>query len=339
MISLKRSIEQYDSLRLLAADAVRALSSTLEAIQQYVVETDPASVELFRAHLNRSIQLLGPCVDSPDPALIAEMPSRVRAELREYRDRAACYIDKLREDLATTASALHEMMQNFQNDDSQAEQQLTTELVHLHALARTDDLAEIKLGVQKSVASLRDCIEQMRREKTAIIAQLKDEIRVLQRNVEEAQRAAAMEAVTGVYKRDEFQKLVRREIVAERQICVINLWLSNFNELRLTNTPALIDQLLIAICKRMKSVLPSEAVVGRWQDDVFCVLLPSTLVKRTLPDLMQSCIGRYLCMDDGAAVTLHLQLTATCVTPENKASVSTFFERLQQLHSGCIVTT
>src|SRR5205823_10114422 len=109
------------------------------------------------------------------------------------------------------------------------------------------------------------CAEQFKREKESVIVQLRDEIRTLQKSVEQAQRAARVDDLAGCYNREEAERLIRREIVSGRPTTVLHIWLRNFDLLRDLYRVGVLDQLVVSFSKRVCR-LAKEAVLGRWQD-------------------------------------------------------------------------
>ena len=74
VISLKRSIEESEQVLPL----MKALRATLEAVSQYMVETDPTSLQNLRAHLNRIAEGVQAPAESPDGKALSEVPVAVR---------------------------------------------------------------------------------------------------------------------------------------------------------------------------------------------------------------------------------------------------------------------
>jgi len=247
--------------------------------------------------------------------------------LRAYHERAARYLDQLRASLASTSDVLREMIAIMQSDDSDAEKRLKNEIVRLRSVDRLGSLDEVRACVRQSVTSLASCVDQLRSEKDVVIVQLRDEIRTLQKCVEEKSRATAMDAATGTLQRPEFEKMVRREIVGGQPVTVVRLRLQNLQSVAAKNP---IDQILAAFCKRAYEVVPRGAM-GRWQENVFCILLPTLRAKAAAAALAQKCAGNYAYMDGKRARTLHLQVGVSCFTCPVNADVDTFLTDIDAL--------
>ena len=329
MVSLKRSLEEYEARRLLVATYSQVLRSTLESVKQYVVETDASAVAQFRKHIGQSLELFRSEEEAPGQEAAGQIAANVRGELRDYKDRATRYIDRMREDLATTAMALDEIMQAAQ--ESGAEDRLKSEIARMGAALSVSSLAELRATVRRGLDSLSECAEQLRREKDGVIAQLKDEIRTLHKAAEQSRSASAVDPATGVHKREEIERLLRRELAASRSVAVIHLCLRNLHELNGAYPPAMIGQLVVAFCRRMGNVVPRDSIMSSWRSDVFLILLPPAVARHVASEVLRACEGRYSVMDDGVARTLHLQVMATSICSEQNEEADDFFQKLNQL--------
>lgn len=323
MLSLKRSLTEYDRAQTLASALKSTLVATLDAARQYVIPTDPASVKGFRAHLTSIVGEVE-SVHNPDGECLYSVTSRIREAWRAYHDHAAVYVDQLRASLASTTDVLREMLTSFQSGDSDAEKQLKTEILRLRSADELKDLDEMRACVRRSVGSLASCVDSLRREKDVVIAQLRDEIRTLQKSMEEEHRAAAMDAATGAHQRPEFEKMVQREIVRNQPVTVVRLWMQNMQTLTARNP---VDQILRAFCKRAYEVVPA-GTMGRWQENVFCILLPTPAARNASTALAKKCAGIYAYMDGDQPRTLHLQVAVTCFSCPPSADVQTFLKNI-----------
>lgn len=306
MVSLKQSLDDYDHVKSKASGLGDTLLTTLQSVRQYMVETDPIGVEAFRSWADAVIGKVESCLKVPKPAAFDELRTTIRAGLREYRDRAARYIDELRKTAAATTAALEQMLATLQCGDSDGEAQIKNEINRLESLRSLNDLNEMRAALEERVSSLAACVERLKREKDLVVAQLRDEIRILHTAIEQPRAAAAKDALTGALIRQEFQKALARELNAGRAIIVFRLDLQG-----LRNFPKRIitDQLVTAVYRRALQMLPSENIVGRWREDVFCILAHSGVVHENLAaDLERKCGGWYVCMEGSNARKLYLEV-------------------------------
>src|SRR5579885_2351227 len=122
-------MDRYDTDRLVLSRCAALLRSILEAIQQYVVETDPASVREFRQRIGQRLELLQLAAALNSEAEDTQFSSRISGDMREYADGANEYVRRIRKELETTAQALDAILQQTQG--SRSEQRLDEEVARL----------------------------------------------------------------------------------------------------------------------------------------------------------------------------------------------------------------
>lgn len=269
MISLKRSLDEYDVLNTVLSTSVGAIVGMLEAIRQYSIETDPAAIQQLRSDLACITERVRTVMTAPQDVVISAVPADVRGALRDYRDQALVYLDRLRSDLEGTADALHQLLSTMQGDGSDSEHALEKEIASLRDAASLPHLDSIREAIRRSAGILSGCVERLRQEKNSVIVQLQGEIQTLQQSLDRVQRAATVDASTGVYKKEEFVRLLRREVVSQAEVGVLHIRLRNLQQLKASNSEPVLRCLVTAFAKRLKSKVTVQAVAGRWDEDVF----------------------------------------------------------------------
>ena len=128
LISIKASVDRYTEMRQLATNWIQALLYTLESVAQYAVETEPAAVSRFQSNLSAIADRLRLAEEDPKQAELATLRSDIRATLRDYRDWAAAFLRRLRQDMNATAEALASLLINIQRESGGAEAKIQSDL-------------------------------------------------------------------------------------------------------------------------------------------------------------------------------------------------------------------
>jgi len=314
VVSLKQSLTEYERAQGLASELADTLLLTLSSLRQYVVDTEPALVDDYLLWADTSARTVQACINEPDPQAFSEVRTSIRAGLRDYSERAARYINELRANLARTTAALDEMLVTLQAGDSDAEIQLRAEITRLESLEQLKSVDEMRAALRRSAVLLAGYMAQLKQEKDVAVAQLRDEIRTLHNNIEEARRATPTSSFAGVYERLEFEKLLREEIRTGSVMSVVRLTLQNIGNLTSWYQQDTMDQLIGAFCKRTRGFLPEDTVFGRWRDNVFCALVHSADTQSLVAGLGRKCGGNYVCMDGARSRTLYLNVAITSYT-------------------------
>lgn len=310
VIPLKQSGNDHESGQDLTAELTDTLLATIDSLRQYVVETDPSLVDQFRMWAGILTRSLRTSISQADERSFGEVRTSIRGGLRDYHDRAGRYISELRARIATTTAALDARVATLQSGDSGAEARLKCEITRLESLEKLASGEEIRTGLRQSVVSVTKCLAQLRQEKDVTVAQLRHEIRVLQNSLEHARRAATNDVI-GVHTRREFEKLLAQEITTGRAVCVVRLTLQNFANLTTWYQESTMDQLVAAFCKRARGLFPEDAPLGRWRENVFCVVLHSADTQALEAALVRKCSGNYVCMDSAYTRSVYLHVTVS----------------------------
>jgi diguanylate cyclase (GGDEF)-like protein len=147
---------------------------------------------------------------------------------------------------------------------------------------------------------------------------LKQNEAALKKALQEVQRLAITDSLTGLYNRRHFSKMgedeVRRAIRYRRSLSAIMLDIDHFKRANDTYGHSVGDQILQAVAERCRQELRSVDVVGRYGGDEFVILLPEndlSAAKQVAERLRKSIAQRKLDTARGSAtVTASLGVSA-----------------------------
>jgi GGDEF domain-containing protein len=331
VIALNLANQAYEAKGKENTAVLNMAAAMVQTTGQYVVETEPAAVKDLRANL----ETIAANLRSTNPAALASATAAVLADfrgiLRVYRDRASAYLARIRHELASTSEALAGVLAGIQADSGETDRMLADEVANLRRLAHCDDLAEIRTGLEKSSTTLAEYAERLRREKDAIITQLKSEIQSLHRSLDEAQRITRANATTGLISKSDFTRHVRRKLVSDEKIGVVHLSIRNLHDLTDTYPDSAVSEVLMAFARRMKNVIPPTACAGEWGETDFCVATPESALASTASRLEKACPGRYVLMCDGSSRTFELKAVITPIVPNPAEDPEALLARLDEL--------
>jgi GGDEF domain-containing protein len=309
MISIQQNLTELERCHQLRTMALDCYLAAIANMAHYAVDLDAAITAPHRKYLSDLAAELA----EASPEALVESRSTVRGLLRDYRDRAAHYLDGLRNQLSSTALALREMVEGLSQCDSDHNDKLRSGLVRLREVANSPEGRAVRAVVQAVADGIEQSLEQMRKQHQFTVSQLQTELRLLHNRIDSLEAAVST---------DEATKFSNRRFIAEylgampaEGACFLILRMRGLAEARAKFSPAIADDVVTTFGRRLRNTVPKDAMVGRWSEQDFLAILPAgkaaggTLVKRVAEHLSIP----YACMIGGKVVRIPLVVTVECL--------------------------
>jgi GGDEF domain-containing protein len=275
---------------------------------QYAVEVDDSLTARHRESLTELAETVASGKPEVLPEVLNDSRTTVRALLRDYRDKAAHFLAGLRQDLATTARTLEEILDSLAQSDGDHETRLRTAVRQLREVARSPQGAAIDMAILPATAVIEECLEKIHAQHQLTIAQFQAEIRMLHQRIDSLETAVSIDQMTALYKRDEIEERMRSAVPP---FCVLMLRVQGFRLVESRYGREVAAECAAAFGKRLRSGLPPNADVGRWSYEEFLAILHSTraaimpLAKWATENLS----GSYSCLHNGKVVRPQIQVS------------------------------
>jgi GGDEF domain-containing protein len=268
MISLRKTATELERLEELHRTAVHCYAQALRSTEQNAIELDSAQA----AHFRRQLQTLQDHLRGDDGRSGMEsVQSSFESELKDYRDKTAEQVQRLRQEVQAASAALEAFAGSVNESEERLESGLKRELQSLNQAAASDDIQELRGSIRAATTKIADSIAQMRSSNQLAIAQLKDEIRLLHQEVQAARRSQTADLSS-----ESSQRIASRmEEFGKKNIpfSVLLVVVRNLEGLQNCYSANLIDSALRGFQSRFENNLPSSALVGRWAKDQFAAIL------------------------------------------------------------------
>jgi GGDEF domain-containing protein len=326
MISIRESVAELERCHARRTQAVESYAAAIQSAAQYAVDLDAEITAPHREYLNT----LAEEVKSGRDEVIEQSRATFRALLRDYRDKAAEYLARVREDLAATARALQETLSTLAQSDGDYEASLRGTMQRLRQIAASPAGAPVRAEVASVADAIEAGFEEMRKQHRLTVSQFVVEIQMLHKRIDELETAAAVDNLTRLHNRREMEERVRLTPPGSSLLMV------KATGIRLAESryPSEVTaQLLAAFTKRLRNMLPPNAVIGRWADEEFLAIL--TMKKSDAMGLAnriaEHLSGAYSCVLNGKTVRPALRLTVAVAD----SAGDRLLERVQEfLRSG-----
>jgi GGDEF domain-containing protein len=306
MISIQQSLSELEKshqLHTLAADCYLA---AIRNMAHYAVDLDETLTPPHRKYLTA----LAAEVEEATPEVLAESRSTLRGLLRDYRDRASQYLGGLREQLSSTAQTLQEMIEALSQCDSDHTVKVRSALVRLREVAGSPQGSGVRTLLMPLANAIEQSLEQIRKHHQFTVSQFQTELRMLHSRIDSLETASAI---------DEATKFSNRRFITEYlgslssgTAWFLVLRIKGLAQARARYGPAVADDLVATFGRRLRNILPKEAVVGRWGEQDFLAAAPAAKAAEPIPAqrVADHLSTPYACMLGGKVVRIPMEVNA-----------------------------
>jgi len=294
------------------------------------VEVDPGLAVEYRTHL-QLLEAQSRSATSADQ--LQSVQASFRGELRDYRDKSAERLKKMRTEIEEATAAMIIFADSVAFNGTNHEQEVCTQLHDLEAAASSHSIAEIRSGIGKTVAGITCSVEQMQRGNQLVIAQLQDEIRTLHQQIEAERKALFTDRDSGAWNRQKIDTHIDNLLRQNQPFCLLLVWVRNFKRLQSQQSRTVVEGTLKALIARFSALAGDEAVIGRWSEDQFVAVLdvpPGHAIPLSL-EATQKLSGAYSVQENGMAHKIIVQATAGVIDRPSGNDASNFHSKLEQL--------
>jgi len=304
MISIRKNVNELERCLEARDLALDCYVNALRNASHYAVELDPQLTSPHRQYLNA----LAADVAKGEPAALIESRATLRGLLRDYRDKSADYLSKLRDELAGTARALQETLESMNQSDGDHEVQLRGALLKLRSLARTSESGLLRESIATATETIEQSLEQIRKQHQITVSQFLTEIRMLHKRIDALESAAAIDDLTKLFNRGEMEGRIRS--LSAGAYCLLLVQVSGLRQAAVNFSAEVSAELTGAFTKRLKNSLPEHSVIGRWSDEEFVAILhtPKADALNSGKFIAEHLGGSYACLQNGKTVRPSLQL-------------------------------
>jgi diguanylate cyclase (GGDEF)-like protein len=328
LISLRKSIDERDAAetRRLLDKAFDSFLSAIDAVAEYAVEVEAGDLKGYRARLEKLRN--GISADRSVEAL-ERASKELERELAEYNGRLTEAYAGSKEEIQKIATVLQGVSAGLADRQQQYGQEFEGIAAGLERTALIDDLRQIRVLITSQVGQLRGAFESMTRENASMLEPLQAELRSLESRMQQAERLAALDALTNLPNRREGERLAEELIRQGLPLCLIILDLNRFKLINDRYGHSCGDQVLQQFAKRLASAVRAGDVACRWGGDEFLLML-----KGQLPDaihrsrqLASQLHGRYPLVSQGRKIEVEISASFGVAQCQKGDSISAAFER------------
>jgi len=329
LISLRKTATELDRLEEFNRAALTCYSQAIRSTEQHAVEVDSTQLAHFRAQLET---LKARLEDAGEPEQLEVVQAAFDAELRDYQQKTREQIDRLRKDIKEAMAAVEEFASSVTANGTELETGLKHELQRLSKAATSEDIGEIRGAIRTATSRIEASLEQMRAANQAVIAQLKDEIRLLHEEIRTSRRADSGEDAAKE-SRQKINSQIDALIRGGSPFSVLLVVVTNLAGMRNIHSAKLIDTGLRSFESRFATVVPGAAMTGRWGVDQFAAIIgtePANAIAMS-NDVVKRLSAPFAEQEHGSNRTLTFNVKAGVIEFRPGSDTTKFLSKLQQL--------
>jgi GGDEF domain-containing protein len=303
MISIRNSIndlEKSEEIRRLVLDCYLA---AIKNVAHYAIELDPGIVEPYRA----CVIAVADDLQRGTAESLVESRANLRGLLRNYRDKASEYLNQLRGELANTASALQRILDTLSLSEGDHEVKLRQAIKTMREIADSPTAGSLKSVLHKTIGAIEESLDQLRAQQQVTVSQFLVEIGLLHKRIDALESAVSVDNLTKLFTRVEMEHRIRS---AESFGSLLLIRVQGFRLAQTKFRPEVALELAGAFTKRLRNCLLPNALIGRWAEEEFVVVL-STPKEETMASAKLAAAqlaGSYVCLQGGKTVRPSLQV-------------------------------
>ena len=211
MISLKRYLDADQSE--LVNSVLDSYRAAIAATSDFGAQACPHVAPQFQADLMRLQQRIG---DKVTPSIVSETQQQVEEHLKKWGGRTAAYfkekaaeVKELMLVLANTAEAVGER-------DHRYALQFADFSAQLRKIADFDDITRVRTSILENAQQMKACVESMAQDSRRTVELMRAEVAGYQAKLEETERVATRDLVTGLENRRRVETELERLIAQGR---------------------------------------------------------------------------------------------------------------------------
>jgi diguanylate cyclase (GGDEF)-like protein len=326
MISLKRKVDELERKDVLFQSALNCYLSAVNSIQTHAIEVVADMLDQHRSHLRalrRGVQ------ENPTPDMLETSRLALESELAWYRKSSMDMLRGKEKELRDIIALLSEATQTLVQRNDTHSSRLKNFTRELEAVAKLNDFGEMRKRLAGQLIELKNCVGAFQTEGAGSIGAMQDELLAFRQRLDNAERLAAIDAVTGLLNRREGERRLQEMIESKGTFCLVLFDLDRFKMINDRYGHNCGDQILQSFARRLGEQVRPDDVVCRWGGDEFLVILKAPLrdAMRQASQVSDRVRGRYVVTPAGRETTIVVSASLGVAEYQPGESAEQLFER------------
>jgi len=254
--------------------AVESYRGALTAVGDAGAKAYPPAGDDLKQSL---LQLRQNLAETASPNAFAETGQRVGEQLKSWAESAAHYYQDSAGEIKGLLLEVAKAAAEVGARDQRYGEHLHTLSARLESSAKLDNLAAMRQSLSASAVELASCVNKMSEDGKRAVDQLRAQISSYQQRMQEAERQASVDPLTGLSSRRIVERQLELRVNDGSPFCVAYFDLNGFKQVNDTLGHPAGDDLLKQFAGDLRHCLRAADCVGRMGGDEFVVLIDGAL--------------------------------------------------------------
>jgi GGDEF domain-containing protein len=191
----------------------------------------------------------------------------------------------------------------------------------------------MRSGILEAAKAISESVQVMERSHKVAIAELRDEIRLLHKQIERERNTPFIDPATDVWNRSKLDTNIEDLLRQQRPFCVLLVCVRNLKLLELRHSRTVLAGALKALLQRLAAMLDERAGIGRWDEQNFAAILEmdskqAIAVSRTAAARLS---GTYSVQENGLSHTVVVQAVTGVIERDSGTDSQSIRQKLAQM--------
>lgn len=330
MISLKRSLDKYESIEQLHAATLAGLLAILASVEKHAVPSQEETQSRHRAALRA---LRRQVAADPNPEVLRTSTDYLDDELKEYADQVGEFYQRREVEIRAIIRLMAKASESLQSDSTKYSDRFGNFAKQLESLVEIDELAEIRRRLAREVERMRAAVEEMSAANSATLGQLQQQLKQYEQRLKRAEEIASRDPLTGAANRREGERQIISRVNAGQKFCIILLDLIRFKLVNDRMGHLAGDEVLRQFTQRLQGAVREGDIVCRWGGDEFIIVMNCSLSDAMMRarQISTNVFGQYSINLSGKPQTVQVQASTGVAEHRTGESAEALFARADNI--------
>lgn len=274
LISIRRHMDESQQVSTRFYALLKTFEDVVAVLHKTVLPPNP----VFSQHCRESLErITAPLGGSPTVEAIDEAGKSAVEQVEEICRCNKSMLEEIDITMKDVVATVAIAISGFRGHGERHSSSLAKMADGFEALARVEDVAELRRRLRSEVAKFRDSVEEMRRESQESARDFELQLTAFRQRLEKARQGSDIDRLTLLGSRRVAERHLQALPRRTRPVCVLVFDIEGFREINHRLGTPFGDRLLQALADALRENFPEQDALFRWGSDEFLAIAEGSL--------------------------------------------------------------